>query len=266
MKRNQSRANAIRMIVAALSTVSVSLASNLANPAAALPAARLAVGASYHLDGITITADSVPALMNRIELRACYSPTRLFNLGVDVGAVKMDVDSCTTARDTFGVFSGNFGFAGGGHIKLATPRFFKDRLGFVALGKAMYFNSENEEDAAYGGIDLAGAGGLQFHIKGLGFLTAGARVYLIRGTNRDYAGTEGEYANSNNVRGWVALDIFPRLETAGENRPYLSVEVSVSPDVEINERVPIRELGFSVCIGSVTGRLYGEAAGIEWEP
>jgi hypothetical protein len=178
----------------------------------------------------------------------------------------MEVAAETTSTDTFAAFHGNFGFSGGAHLKASTPFFFNDFLAVVGIAQATYFSSENKWSAQYGGIDVSGGAGIQIHVSRFGYITLGSEVDLIEGTNRGFDGAEGTYSNLNNIRGWLAVDFFPAFAMGGGTKPYVSVEVSVSPEAEFGGNVPIREFGFSVCLGSVTKRLYGEETDVEWQP
>ncbi|MBD3346839.1 MAG: hypothetical protein GF401_17420 [Chitinivibrionales bacterium] len=241
-------------------------ASPIANPTVAIPDARASVGISYHLGGYSITADTVPCMLNRVDARLSYSPVSMINFGIDLGAVQMSVAGDTGVTDTVGVFDGNFGFSGGGHLKVSSPFFFNERLAVVGIAKATYFTSENDQGAFYGGTDGAGVLGVQFHIPGFGYITAGPMLYVIMGENRSYNDISGEYSNVNNLRGWLSIDFFPRMKIASNNLPYISFEISLSPEADFNNRAPIEEFSFSISVGTVTKRLYGEMTDIEWQP
>lgn len=242
------------------------IASNLADPAVVVPAARLAVGASYDLGGFTITNDSVPCILNRIMARISFAPFSFVNFGVDGGATQMEIAADTTPPDTIGVFHGKYGFSGGGHLKLSTPFFFNDLVGAVGILHGTYFSSKNNAGTVYSGMDANGGVGLQFHIGDFGYVTAGSSVYLIFGKNKSYAGQQGKYSNINNVRGWLAIDYFPAAAVGSNNLLYISLEVSVSPKVAFNDRVPIQEMSVSLCIGSISRKLYGKAPDADWRP
>ncbi|MBD3319648.1 MAG: hypothetical protein GF350_00970 [Chitinivibrionales bacterium] len=241
-------------------------ASTIANPAVAIPDARVSIGLSYNLGGHSITSDTVPCVLNRIDARLSYSPSMLINFGIDLGAAQMSVAGDTSRTDTVGVFEGKFGFSGGGHLKVSTPFFFNDIAALVGIAKATYFSSENEETALYGGVDGAGVLGVQFHIPGFGYITAGPMLYVIMGENRSYDGNSGEYFNANNLRGWLSIDFFPQMKIASTNLPYISFEIAISPEANFGGRAPVEEFGFSICVGTVTKRLYGETTDVEWEP
>ncbi len=241
-------------------------AATLADPAMLIPSARLAIGASYDLGGNSITNAAVPSIMNRFMARISYAPFSFLNFGLDAGVAQMDVASDTTAADTFDLFHGGYGFSGGGNISLGTPFFFDNLVSIVGTAEGTVFSSRNGSGTTYGGADAAGAVGLQFHVSGFGFVSAGPEVYLIEGTTTDYAGKQGRYSNVNNVRGWLALDYFPPEKLNGANTFYVSLEVSVSPKVQFNGRAPIEECGFSVSVGAITPRLYGEEKDVEWKP
>ncbi|MBD3422104.1 MAG: hypothetical protein GF398_18480 [Chitinivibrionales bacterium] len=257
--------------VALLSMSVVVYGANLANPAIPVPNARMAIGASYHLGGYTITNNEVPCILNRLHARASYAPFSLINFGVDAGASQVHVAGDTTATDTFATFAGKYAFSFGGHVKLATPFFFNDLLSFMLMGQGTSFSSKNDLGAAYEGLDINGAFGIQFHIKGFGYITAGPQLYLIDGEGKHGDGTSRSggaiaFKNVNNLRGWLAIDFFPKMKTFSENKTYVSFEVTLSPDVAFFDRAPVQEIAFSLGFGTVTKRLYGEANDVEWEP
>lgn len=241
----------------------ISSAANLANPATPIPDARIAVGASYHLGGYTLTNQELPSLFNRIHARVSYSPLKYVSFGIDGGTIQIDVERTS---DSAATFHGKFGYSGGGHLKLATPAFLKQRLSFVAIGQGTIFKSINKFSAEYAGKDATGAVGMQVHIPGFGFITAGPWVYLILGQNKSFDGTTSIYSNTNNVRGWLAIDYFPKMKELSSNKPYISLEFSISPKANYSERIPVQEFSVSVSIGSITDRLYGTQSEVEWSP
>lgn len=257
-----------RSMVAAVFTMACAdlHAATLADPAVIAPPARMAIGVSYDLGGYSLTNLAVPSIMNRIQAQVSFSPFSFVSIGVDGGTTQMDVASDTTPTDTFGVFHGGYGFSGGAHLKLGTPFYFNNLVSLIGIVHGSYFSSKNEAGTVYGGTDAAGALGLQFHIQNFGFLSAGSEVYLISGKNTDYAGNKGYYSNVNNVRGWLAVDYFPQEKLNGKNLFYVSLELSVSPKVKFDGRAPIEEMGFSVSIGAITPKLYGEKSDVEWSP
>jgi hypothetical protein len=241
-------------------------AADLANPAVVVPPARLSVGASYNLEGCSISNRAVPSLLNRYEARISYSPFSFVNVGVDGGACQMDVAGDTTATDTVGIFHGGYGFSGGAHLKLGTPFFLNNIVSAMGILRGGIFSSKNDAGTEYGGSDVAGAVGLQFHIPNFGYVTAGSEVYLILGKTTDYLGNKGYYSNVNNVRGWLAIDCFPSQVLNAKNLFYVSLEMTVSPKVRFNDRAPVEEFGVSVSIGVVTPRLYGQQSEVDWKP
>lgn len=241
-------------------------ASNLANPAVTFPDARIAVGASYHLGGYTITNKEVAAMLNRFHARVEYAPSTFIGFGVDLGATQVEVDRYYSSSDSIPVFHGKYGFSGGAHLKLSSPAFLNNLVSIIGIGQATYFTSKNQHNATYRGIDGAGVIGLQFHLPGFGYISTGPLVYLINGTNVSYTGKENFYSNSNNIRGWIAVDYFPKMKDVTSNKPYISLEVSVSPKANYSERIPVQEFSISLSIGAITGRLYGIESDVDWEP
>jgi hypothetical protein len=245
-------------LVAGLSGMAA--ASNLANPIGPLPDACMSIGASYQLDGISITNREIPALLNRFQGRLSYAPISFVNFGVDLGATQMEVAADTSASDTLGVFHGRYGFSFGAHLKATTPLFIKGVVGLIGIAQGTSFTSENSRGALYRGYDAAGAAGLLFRVSSFGYVAAGSKVYLIaRGFNQSYNSTgEQRFGNVNNVRGWLAVDFYPPMKTISSGKPYISLELSVSPLAQFNGRAPVQEVSFSVAIGAITNRLYGK--------
>lgn len=242
-------------------------ASNLTNPLAPIPGARVGIGLSYHLGGYTITNRKIPSLMNRYHCRVSYSPITFFNIGLDCGFSQMEVASDSTSQPVVGIFHGNNHFSYGGNIKISTP-LIMDFIGLLSIVQATGFKSENKYGSYYKGIDGTGAVGIILHIKNFGYIAAGSKVYYIHGNNRSSnSGIESFYSNINNVRGWFAVDYFPKLEKVISTQlPYFSFEVSIAPDVKFNKRAPIQEISFSISLGLITKRLYGEVSEVEWHP
>ncbi len=241
----------------------------LSNPATPIPQARGVVGASYGIAGVSIGKDSVPMLLNRIHLRFAVAPSSLLTLGVEAGATQVEVGGDTLGvGDTLAAFHGKYGLSGGVNATIATPFYFNDVMSIGAHASGNYFMSANKYNAQYGGIDIAAALGPQFHIKHFGYIGFGPRLYLISGQNYDTGGVAGKgYSNSNNLSGWLSIDFFPQSATAKPNgKPYISLEVSVTPSSRFSDKIPLREIAISVSIGTITKRLFGEETDVEWNP
>jgi hypothetical protein len=244
----------------------VAYGSNLANPAVSVPASRIIIGASYLVSGYTITNLEIPSLFNRIHARLEYSLLSTVSIGVDLGVTQIDVDKYYIGGDSFPVFHGKFGYSGGAHLKISTPFFLKNTLALTCIGNATTFSSKNSDGASYGGFDGAGAVGVQFHIKRFGYVSAGPMMYLIKGKNESYNGVQGKYSNINNLRGWLAIDFFPDLKEMSSNKPFITLEITASPQADYSKRIPLQEFSVSLCIGSITKRLSGVENGVEWKP
>ncbi|HEX2956368.1 MAG TPA: hypothetical protein VHO70_06045 [Chitinispirillaceae bacterium] len=249
-----------------LITVSIVYGSNLANPAVSVPVSRITIGASYLASGYTITNLEIPSLFNRIHARVEYSLLSNVSIGVDIGVTQIDVDKYAIGEDSFPVFHGKFGFSGGAHLKVSTPFILKNTLALTCIGNATTYSSKNTDGAMYGGFDGAGAIGLQLHIKRFGYISAGPMMYLIKGNNESYDGIKGKYSNINNLRGWLAIDFFPDLKEMSSNKPFITLEITASPEADYSKRIPLQEFSVSLCIGSVSKRLRGIENGVEWKP
>lgn len=249
-----------------ISVVVTIFGSNLGNPAVSIPESRIAIGASYHAGGYTITNLEIPSIFNRIHARLEYSLLSNVSIGIDLGATQIEVDSYTTGLDSFAVFHGKFGFSGGAHLKASTPFFFNKKIAFVGIGNATTFSSKNKSNASYGGFDGAGTIGVQFHIPHFGYISTGPMIYLIKGKNESYNGIKDRYSNINNIRGWLAIDFFPDLKEMSSNKPFVTLEVTASPAADYSKKIPLQEFSVSICVGSVSKRLYGVQNGVDWKP
>ncbi len=241
-------------------------ASNLATPSTLIPVARLAVGASYDVGGYTVTNDSIPSIMNRFQARLTFAPLSFLNIGIDAGVTQVEVASDTNPVDIVGNFHGGYGFSGGAHIIAGTPFFYNDLFRIIAIGQGTIFSSSNSSNIVHKGRDVAGVIGFQFHIPRFGYISAGPEAYLLFGENKDYRGTKHRYSNINNLRGWLAIDYFPKEKLFQGNKIFISVETALSPDARFNKKAPLQEIRFSIGFGSVSKRLYGEVSDVEWSP
>jgi len=259
-KIEESMKKSIKIICIMITCLSAaSFGANLANPAAQVGDARLAFGASYFVNGSTISNDEIPMIMNRIGARASFSPVKYFSIGVDLAAVQVSVDQYPGSLpfDTVPTFDGKYGVSYGGNLKLTTPYMF-DYVALIGIANGNFFRSENKLGAYYGGKDAAGVIGLQVKVPNLGFISAGPQVYYIEGENRSYYGEKGTYSNINNLRGWIAFDYFPPVSILDEKvQPYFSVEFTMSPKINTSSRVRVQEFSVAVSLGSISPRLYG---------
>jgi hypothetical protein len=246
--------------------ISNACALNLGNPTVLIPTARLAFGASYDVGGYTIANDSVPCMMNRFQGHCTFAPLSFLNVGINAGASRMDVAADTTAVDTIGIFEGNYGFSGGMNVLLGSHYFYNDLFRVIGIVKGTFFSSTNDNGAVYSGVDGGGALGLQFRIPRFGFFSLGPEIYLISGKNKSYLGKKHRYSNISNLRGWMAIDFFPKEKITSDNKFFLSLEMAMSPQVKFNKQAPMQEIRFSVGFGSMTKRLYGEVSDFDWTP
>jgi len=235
-----------------------SFSANLANPAAPVGDARFAFGASYYINGSTISNQKIPMLMNRAGGRASFSPVKYISIGADLSAVQIDVEKYPAGpNDTVPVFNGKYGLSYGGTLKLTSP-FILDRVALIGLANGNFFQSENKHKAYYGGTDGAAVVGLQVKIPNFGFISAGPHIYIINGENKGYDGEKSTYSNINNLRGWIAIDYLPQAEIfMNKQQPYLSLEFSTSPKIKTSSRVRVQEFSVAVSMGTISQRLYG---------
>jgi len=256
----------IVLIFSILTLAAAAFAANLANPATQVSDARMSFGVSYYIGGADITDYEIPMMMNRVCGRVSYAPIRYVNFGLDFGTTQISVDKYSlNDRDTVPVFEGRFGGVIGGHLKLTSP-YFGEYVALLGIGNVNYFRSTNKPGAFYGGVDVAVAAGAQLRIPNIGYLSAGPQIYYIAGENKAFNSKEkGKYSPVNNVRAFIAFDYFPEdAFIMWDHKPYVSIEFTASPKINGSKRAPIREFSFSVSIGAITQRLYGEDTGIEY--
>jgi hypothetical protein len=245
-------------IILMLSVAQFANASNLANPASALPTANILLGASYHLGGYSLTNLEVPSMFNRFHGRIDFAPADFVSFGVDLGTIQIDVDRYTTGTDTVSLFHGNYGFSGGAHLKLSSPLFLRKMISVFTIAQGTMFSSENSNKVSYGGYDGCGVVGLQIRIPKFGFVSIGPMVYVIEGEAKGVDNTKGFYSNVNNLRGWIAIDYHLKSTELTKGSAYISLEFSASPSANTSDRIPIQDFSFSISIGFISGKMYGE--------
>lgn len=253
--------NRLILILLLLSQLSIVNALNLASPLAPIPEGRFTFSASYDLNGITITNREIPAIMNRIMGTFTISTTEFFNFGIDLGVSQMDVASDS---NDVSLYHGKYGFTSGANIKVSTPRA-KDIIGVVGLAKGTWFmTSEDKGERYYRGLDIAAAAGPLFHIPNFGYVAFGPKIYYIHGKN-DYSASN--FHNVNNLRGWIAIEYFPKMKNESKYLPFLTIESSISPETKINgRRAPVIEFSASITFGAVSSKVFGEIEEIGWRP
>ncbi|NLD91393.1 MAG: hypothetical protein GX639_01870 [Fibrobacter sp.] len=245
-------------MIGLLGIISFTSASNLANPASPLPAANILIGASYHLGGYSLTNLEIPSMFNRFHGRIDYAPVDFVSFGVDLGTIQIDVDQYTTGTDTVSLFHGNYGFSGGAHLKLSSPSFLKNMLSVFMVTQGTMFSSKNPDKVSYGGYDGCGVVGLQIRIPKFGFVSIGPMAYVIEGEARGADKTKEFYSNVNNIRGWIAVDYHLKSTPLTKGNAYISLEFSASPAANTSDRIPIQDFSFSISIGFISGKLYGD--------
>lgn len=238
-----------------------SYALNLATPLAPVPGGRISFSASYDLNGITITNREIPSIMNRIQATVTVAPIQFVNIGIDLGVSQIDVASDS---NDVALFHGGYGFTGGGNLKVSSP-FAKDIIGAIGLAKGTWFSStEENSDRYYRGLDVVAAAGPVFHIPKFGFIAFGPQLYYIHGQND---ASSSNFHNINNLRGWIAIEYFPKMKDESKYLPFLSIEGSVSPDASIkSSRAPVVEFGASITFGAVSSKLFGNSQQADWHP
>lgn len=252
-------------IVLILGAAIFSWGANVAFPSVAIPEARFGVGASYDITtGDLYGVDDVPFSMNTINASFTFAPVSVMNFGVDIGTRNVRIYSSDEVFD----FRGKMGFSAGGHLRLSTP-LLKDVFGATALIKGAWFYSKNDYDAFYRGVDVTGALGFVFHIKQVGYISFGGKYFEIFGENQGFNDINtSSWSNDETLGGWVAFDFFPKMKQQGSYIPFVTLEAGVFPGASAfrGDKSGIHNLSFSVTIGAITQRLYGESTELEWCP
>ncbi|MCL1946996.1 MAG: hypothetical protein FWF51_07615 [Chitinivibrionia bacterium] len=230
-------------------------------PSATIPAARFASGVSYDYIGGYLTlnssTDPTPAYsLYGANIFFTYGLADFINAGVDLGLKDANIHS----SDPSFVFNGRMGAAAGTHVKLSTS-YMGDVFAIVLFSRFHFFYSEDKGRNEYNrGRDITASGAFSFHVKEFGYITMGAKYLDI--TAKIYGKpAPPEFKNDALVGGWVAFDYFPKTAIK-TYLPFVSFELGFFPNSErkVLEKKPVfRNISFSVTIGGITNRLYGNS-------
>lgn len=259
--------NKIILLVTFLAAVS-SYGAGASYPSAPVPAARFASGISYDYGGGYLFSRVVPVpvfSLYGINAFGTYGLADYINIGADLGLKDVNIHSSDPNRS----FNGRMGIAAGPHLKLATP-YLGDVFAVVAFTRTHWFYSEDKgRYIYYKGLDFTGSGAFSFHVKDFGYISMGVKYSEIFGNYGivEYPGLdERTWTNAGNIGGWVAFDYFPK--TGVKNYlPFISFELGFFPNSsEVLGKKPVfRNISFSVTVGGITNRLYGDS-GASWRP
>ena len=283
----------ILVFLALILFASSSWAIGISFPSAPVPTARFATGATYDYYGGYMDFDKnsplfapqvLPFSMHGINAFFTYAPITYVNFGVELGArdVNTHPDSkLSLAQDEL---NGTLGLSAGAHLKLATP-YFADVFALVATGKGGWFYSEgNKNDVKWyytpngidttwvnwnnGGKFVTIGGGFSFHVKRFGYISFGAKYLDVWGGIGWVPEVlpETKWVNDAYVGGWAAFDYFPRTRIE-KFFPFISFEFGFFPNSEFfaGGRPIVRNASFSVTIGAITRKLYGNSDE-NWRP
>lgn len=243
---------------------SLVVASNLTAPATPIPDARLSLGLSYNLEGHELYKSDVEAysLTNRLCVSVIFAPISNINIGLDIGAGNVAINSTEAIRE----YRGDIGFAGGLNTKLST-NFINDRFAFMGIMKSTWFLSEGSAESRYSGMDLSAGAGPIIHINNFGYIAAGVKYQEIVGKNMDYSGNEGKWSNDKTLGGFFAIDYFPKSEMISNYIPYITFEVGIFPGAGLKQKeTSIDNISFGISFGAITKRLYGKKSELNWRP
>lgn len=251
-------------VLVALIAAVVSWGASVSYPFTPVPTARFATALSYDMYGIGLYKSNVAgasAMIHGFNASFTYSPITFINFGLDVGERKVDIFTYDKSYN----FDGKIGFAGGTHVKLATP-YFSDIIGIVGVARTLWFSSARH-DVYYGGMDFTGAGGISFHINSFGYISCGMKYFEIFGRTGGVQSPIGSnWSNDKVSGGFVSFDMFPKT-SARKYIPFVSVELALFPQLEAfdGDRPAIRNASLSITIGGITNRLYGNSDN-DWRP
>jgi len=247
------------LLLAILFAVS-SWATSVSYPAAPVPTARFATGATYDYFGgyfYRAPVSDLPFNMHGINAFFTYAPVTYVNFGVDLGMRDVNIPQGNHNYD----FNGKLGIAAGQHLKLATP-YFGDVMGIVAMCRGLWFYSKDSHSSFYSGSQLVGSGGLSFHVQRFGYISCGIKYLEIFGEN---GFGDGTWSNDATLGGWASFDYFPKTNVK-RYIPFISFEFGFFPSDKpfYGSGTIVRNASFGVTIGAITNRLYGDED--NWRP
>jgi hypothetical protein len=238
-------------------------------PSAPVPAARFASGVSYdYIGGYLVrgdfnnlnATDPTPAYsLYGANIFFTYGLADFINVGVDLGLKDANVHSSLPDY----AFNGKTGAAAGTHVKLSTA-YMGDVFAIVLFSRWHFFNSEDKGRSEYiRGQDFTASGAFSFHVKEFGYISMGAKFFNIddKIDGEGYSDPKHSFRNDAFVGGWVGFDYFPKTAIK-TYLPFVSFELGFFPksDSNVLEKKPVfRNISFSVTIGGITNRLYGNS-------
>ncbi len=216
---------------------------------------QLAVSAFFDHNGLSLFEDPAMAVMNTAGMGVEYAPFRFLQIGAFAGAIETDIavpvsrQSDTSARS----FNGDYSFAGGGELKLATPRFIGDAMRFVAYGNATWFRVEDVSGNLRSGFYYQGGLSLQWSpMPRLNFIL-GAEYHALDGTQENtlkrqspFGLTAAEEADAG--RALVGVEYtFPQ-----KNRPFISLSFRPNGNLGWDDRLGVKNASVAVAFGVIT--------------
>ncbi len=200
---------------------------------------RLGVGYQFLARGQNITAEEIAANEITHAFKLHYAPIEYVALGVGLGLTRWSTERFESHR-----FHGNYGFSPSARLEGYSPFL----LGMIRANggyEAEYFTSRN--DAGYRYTNLIHSPFLGVSVTPLVFLEAsvGVRGHILVGTRRPAGSTESvDYANSNDVRGYLSVTIKTPFEGA-----FLTLDADASPGLETDWSNGPREASVGLTFG-----------------
>lgn len=216
---------------------------------------QLAVSAFFDHNGLSLYEDPAMAVMNTAGLGIEYAPLRFVQIGAFAGGTEVDVavpdsrQSDTAAR----AFNGDYSFAGGGELKLATPHFVGDAMRFVAYGNATWFRAEDASGNLRSGFYYQGGLTLQWTVMPRLNLVLGAEYHALDGTQENTLKKQSGFGLNaaeevDAGRGLIGVEYtFPQ-----KNRPFISVSFRPNGNLGWDDRLGIKNASVAVSFGVIT--------------
>jgi hypothetical protein len=228
---------------------------------------QLAVSAYFDHNGISLYEEEHPALFNFAGVGVEYAPWPYIQIGVFGGGAEFDIGVPESRlNDTSAhAFNGAYSMAGGGGLKLATPRIARDQLRLVVYGNASWFSAEDGAKNVRTGLYYQAGGSLQWApVPSLNFIL-GAEFHALDGEQENSAGASAAFGLAGLTqleayRGLVGFEyVFPQ-----KNRPFISVAFRPTGALGWDDQLGVRNASVCFTFGVITD-LGNTAAGKQVE-
>jgi hypothetical protein len=216
---------------------------------------QVAISASFDHSGLFLYDDASPSILNSVGFGAEYAPWRMIQIGVFAGAAEFDIGVPESRRDDPRAFAFNsdYGFTGGGSLKLATPRFAKESLRLVVYGSAQWIQAQDGYSNERLGLYYQSGGSLQWSPISSMTLVLGGEYHTLDGTQKNGTGAKQGFGlegltAAEYLRGLIGIEyVMPQ-----KNRPFVNISVRPTGGLGWDDKLGVQGGSISVTFGVMT--------------